>query len=88
LEYTWENGKVESGYETIIVIDQIQEEYEDYNFTLEIAIQNENGQLEYRNFDIDSKSVQLKIKSEQEPEDLILDPNNWLLMTADDITDY
>ncbi len=55
---------------------------DEYHFSLEIALEYEND-TEYQKFYIDNKSVQLRIESDQLPMDIILDPNNWLLITTE-----
>ena len=65
-----------------IEVIQEQVEYEEYHFPLEIAIQYEK-ETKYQTFYIDKKSMQFRIESKQSPEDIIIDPNNWLLISAD-----
>jgi aminopeptidase N len=79
LAYDWETEKFGDSYFTFLTIKQEQEEYKEYHFTLELALQYEND-VEYRKFNVDRKSVQLRIESKQLPEDIILDPNNWILI--------
>ena len=82
ITYDWQIEKFGDSYFMFIEVNQEQEEYEEYHFPLEIAIQYEKAP-KYQTFYIDKKSVQFRIESKQSPEDIIIDPNNWLLISAD-----
>jgi aminopeptidase N len=80
IAYDLGTEKFGDSYFTFLEINQEQEEYNEYHFSLEIALQYEND-TEYRTFNIDNKSMQLRIESKQLLEDIIIDPNNWLLIS-------
>jgi len=82
LSYEWGTEKFGDSYFTFLKINQEQEEYKEYHFSLEIALEYENN-TEYQKFYINNKTMQFRIESNQLPEDIILDPNNWLLITTE-----
>ena len=82
ITYDWQIEKFGDSYFMFIEVNQEQEEYEEYHFPLEIAIQYKE-KTKYQTFYIDSKSMQFRIESKLSPEDIIIDPNNWLLISAD-----
>ena len=82
LSYEWGVERFGDSYFTFLNVNQKQENYEEYHFSLEIALEYEND-TEYQKFYIDKKTLQLRIESNQLPEDIILDPNNWLLITTE-----
>ena len=81
LAYSWEIEKFGKSYFTFLNINQIQEKYDEYHFPLEIELKYEDG-TEYQKFYIDKRSLQFRIESKQMPEELILDPKNWLLVAT------
>lgn len=82
LSYEWGVERFGDSYFTFLNVNQEQENYEEYHFSLEIALEYEND-TEYQKFYIDKKTLQLRIESNQLPEDIILDPNNWLLIKTE-----
>jgi aminopeptidase N len=80
LAYNWEIEKFGDSYFTFLNINQIQEKYGEYHFPLEIELKYEDD-LDYQKFYIDKRSIQFRIESKQMPEEIILDPKNWLLVT-------
>jgi aminopeptidase N len=80
LAYDWETEKFGNSYFTYLSVYQEQDQYLEYHFPLEVALQFEDD-TEYQKFYIDKRSMQLRIESKQLPEDIILDPNNWLLIS-------
>ena len=81
LSYDWATEKFGDSYFTFLEINQEQEEYEEYHFSLEIAMIFEND-TEYQKFTINEESMQLRLESEELPKDILLDPRNRLLITA------
>ncbi len=79
LEYKTEIVKSENGYLTKISLQQVQEEYEDFYFPLEIKmIFSERIEKRFR-YEIMSRDTLLEISTEAIPESIELDPDNWLL---------
>ncbi|MEJ2495830.1 MAG: M1 family aminopeptidase, partial [Ignavibacteriaceae bacterium] len=84
LKYNWNVEEGSSGnFSTNISLHQDQKEYDEYHFSLEIALKFENGKSEIHKVEFSKKSVEVSFKSSSEPVDVILDPNNWLLMYAE-----
>jgi aminopeptidase N len=82
LEYEWESEKVGDKYENNFFLYQVQEEYDTYHFPLEILIQMKNGEEKSYLFEIKSRETQIEIKTDEKVKFVILDPDNWLLMSA------
>ena len=85
LEYNWSSKRIANEFETIITLEQIQDGYEEYFFHLGISFKYDNGELENFRFNIDSKNVVLSVRSNNKPIEIILDPDNWLLMTSNEL---
>ena len=84
LFYNWQTEKTTTGYKVLIELKQVQDKNDDYHFPLEIGIKFGDKEIEYHRFDIDSNSMQITISSENKPVDIVIDPNNWLLLTAEE----
>jgi len=82
LEYFWETQKTENGYLSTIFFEQHQDEYEEYHFPLDVKIKYENGAIENAVYKVNSIKSQFEFVSDQKPVAIILDANNWLLMTS------
>jgi hypothetical protein len=82
LEYEWKSEKKEDEYENSLFLYQVQKEYDTYHFPLEVLIQLENGEEERYLFEINSRETQIKIKTIDKVKFVILNPDNWLLMSA------
>ncbi len=85
LNYKWNSKRIANEFETIIKLEQIQDGYEEYLFHLGISFKYDNGELETFRFNIDSTNVELSVRSNKKPVEIILDPNDWLLMTANEL---
>ena len=84
LKYNWNVEEGSSGnFSTNISLHQDQKEYDEYHFPLEIALKFENDKSEIHKVEFSKKSIEVSFKSSSEPVDVILDPNNWLLMYAE-----
>ncbi len=79
LVYTWETEKEDNGFKVQLNLEQIQNDYPVYNFTIEAAFGFNGGEDVYMKFYLDSRSKDFEIKLDQKPDKLTLDPNNWLL---------
>jgi len=82
IEYEWESQKTGDKYETKFQLYQVQEEYDTYHFPLEILMQMENSEEKRYLFEIDSRKTQIEIKTDDKVKFVILNPDNWLLMSA------
>ena len=85
LNYKWKSKRIENEFETSIMLEQVQDGFDEYLFHLGITFKYNNGELETFRFNINSKSVELNVRSNKKPVDIILDPNDWLLMTANEL---
>ena len=84
LKYKYEtNEKSSDDFITTIDLLQTQTEYDEYHFPLEIALKFEDGDKEIHKISVDSKSAHVSFESDKKPIDVILDPNDWLLMYAE-----
>jgi aminopeptidase N len=87
LIYNWATKKFAIDYETIITFKQIQDGYDSYFFHLGMNIKYDNDELESFKFSIDSKTAELTVRSKNKPVEIILDPNDWLLMTEPELVE-
>jgi aminopeptidase N len=85
LLYNWTTEKSATDYETIISIEQIQDEYDSYFFHLGMNFRYHNDELESYKFNIDSRTSELTVRSKYKPVEIILDPDDWLLMTEPEL---
>jgi len=63
----------------------VQEEYDTYHFPIDILVQMENGKEKRYIFEINSRETQIEIKTDDKVEFVILDPDNWLLMSTQEL---
>jgi aminopeptidase N len=82
LEYEWDVYLTKNGlYKSTIVIEQVQEEYQFYDFPLQIRLNLRNDRQVERILRIESESELLVLNTEIEPISIKLDPDGWLLAT-------
>jgi aminopeptidase N len=79
LEYKTETLKSDEEYLVKIYLEQIQEDYEQYHFPLEVKITFKDSTTQNVRYDIASRDTVLEIPATEIPESIELDPNNWLL---------
>ena len=79
LEYKTETLKSDEEYLVKIYLEQIQEDYEEYHFPLEVKIIFKDSTAKSVRYDIASKEAVLEIPATEIPESIELDPSNWLL---------
>jgi len=85
--YNWTTEKFANDYETTITIEQIQDGYDSYSFHLGMNFKYDNDELESYKFNIDSRTAELTVRSKNKPVEIILDPNDWLLMTEPELVE-
>jgi len=84
LKYSWIVKNKSSGkFGVNINLHQVQREYDEYHFPLEIALKFKNGKTEVHKIEVNNKSMEVSFNSSDKPVDVILDPNDWLLMYAE-----
>ena len=84
LKYDWKTEKNQTGkFDVKISLLQYQEGHEVYHFPLEFALKFDDGKEEIRKTLIISKVSNIKFVCDEKPADIILDPNDWLLMYAE-----
>ncbi len=79
LEYKTETLKSGEDYLVRIQLEQIQEDYEEYYFPLEVKIIFKDSTEKSFRFEIASKDTLLEIPATKYPESIELNPDNWLL---------
>ncbi len=84
IEYEYYSYKEEEQYITVLNIEQVQEEYSDYDFPLDIKIKFADGNYITQTFRIESQSETLKIVTGQLPSLLEPDPDSWLLASFEE----
>jgi aminopeptidase N len=82
IEYEWNSEKEGDKYKNGLILFQVQKEYDTYHFPLEVLVQLENGEEERYIFEIKSRETQIEIKTDDEIKFVILNPDSWLLMSA------
>jgi aminopeptidase N len=81
LEYKTMVVKSEEKYKIKIQLEQVQEDYEEYHFPLEVKVIFRDSTEKSFRYDITSKDTLLEISTDKFPENIELDPDNWLLAT-------
>ena len=81
LKGNWKYSKKDG--EVIINLNQIQTDGSLFEMPLEIAINVGKTKQQIEIIKIKGKSNSFNIKVDSEPDDIILDPNYWVLMNAD-----
>jgi aminopeptidase N len=79
LEYESKTTKVNNYYKTKIRLEQVQEEYQYYEFPIEVLLKFEGGEYEYYKYSVKSELTLFEIKSDGPVLSVELDPNGWLL---------
>ncbi|MCU0414747.1 MAG: hypothetical protein MUE91_10165, partial [Ignavibacteriaceae bacterium] len=79
LEYKTETIKSGEDFLVRIHLEQVQEDYDDYHFPLEIKISFKDSTESSYRYEIASKDTIIEIATEQYPDFIDLDPNKWLL---------
>lgn len=85
IEYKWESEKEDKKFKNNISIYQVQEEYDTYNFPLEILVKMESGREKRLHFKIISRESHLEFNTDDKVEFVVLDPDSWLLMNAQEL---
>jgi aminopeptidase N len=79
LQYQTAIENSEAGYAIKIKLQQVQDEYDVYHFPLQIKLTfADSSETSYR-YDITTKDTLLEISANKYPENIELDPENWLL---------
>jgi aminopeptidase N len=79
LDYSWSTSNVGDSIKMDIRFRQVQSAYVEYNFPIDLVIKFINhNDLKYR-INIDKREKNIEIFLPAKPDDLILDPENWLL---------
>ncbi|MFI5236720.1 MAG: M1 family aminopeptidase, partial [Ignavibacteriales bacterium] len=79
IEYESTTAMSEDKYKTSIKLEQVQEEYEEYHFPLEVKFVFEDSTEKSFRYDISSGDTLIEIISEKFPDKIEFDPDSWLL---------
>lgn len=83
LEYQWSVRPTEEhGYEIYILVKQVQDGFQWYDFLLEVALQygaGEENVKSYQQYRITDEIFSIRFCTDQRPDDIILDPKSRLL---------
>ena len=79
LEHKTVTDSTGEDYLTKVYLEQVQDEYDEFHFPLELEIKFKDGSNEFGRHYIASKDTVLKIRSDKSPDYVVLDPNSWLL---------
>lgn len=88
LDYRWKIKSTSNG-EYLILLDLIQkqEDYPPFNFKLEVKLEYDDQSCS-KFYTINEKEKRIEILVPERPNQLILDPNNWLLVIIKDRNSY
>lgn len=89
-QWVYSKGQIEVNYKTevkekndsflvTISIEQVQDKYDEFHFPLEVKLKFTDAHEEFYKYNIVSKNAKLEISAGSIPENIELDPNNWLL---------
>jgi aminopeptidase N len=86
LEYKTETTSSGQDYILRIMLEQTQEDYEEYHFPLDVKIVFKDSTAKSYRYEIASIDTLLEISATAMPESIQLDPDNWLLavITSED----
>ena len=89
LDYKWKL-KVQNDGKCLIILDlsQKQEQYYPFDFKLEVMFEYDDNKSFSRIYNVNSKEQSIEILLDKIPNQLILDPNNWLLANIKDRNNY
>ena len=89
LDYKWKL-KVQNDGKCLIIFDlsQKQEQYYPFDFKLEVMFEYDDNKSFSRIYNVNSKEQSIEILLDKIPNQLILDPNNWLLANIKDRNSY
>jgi aminopeptidase N len=89
LNYKWIIKK-QSDEKYLIILDlaQKQERYPSFQFRLEVMLEYDNDRSYSKIFEVDQKERTIEIEVDERPNQIILDPNNWLLANIKDMNSY
>ena len=89
LDYKWIIKK-QSDNKHLIILDlmQKQEQYSTFEYKLEVKLEYDNEKSLSKIFYINQKEKRIEILVDERPNQLILDPNNWLLANIKDRNSY
>ncbi|MGB5530182.1 MAG: M1 family metallopeptidase [Ignavibacteriaceae bacterium] len=79
IQYKTDIENSDEKYIIKIYLEQVQEEYQEYHFPLEIKITFADSSEKSYRYDITSKDTLLEISSDNYPDNIDIDPDNWLL---------
>jgi len=89
LDYKWIIKKESDGKNLIILsLTQSQENYSTFEFKLEVKLEYDNGTSSSKIFYINEKETTIEILVNEQPNQLVLDPNSWLLANIKDRNSY
>ncbi len=89
LDYKWKL-KLQKDEKCLIILDlsQKQEQYYPFDFKLEVMFEYDDNKSFSRIYNVNSKEQSIEILLDKIPNQLILDPNNWLLANIKDRNSY
>ncbi|PID62608.1 MAG: hypothetical protein CR986_01140 [Ignavibacteriae bacterium] len=78
LEYSYDVEKIDKGFEVFLEVEQIQNYYSSYHFSLDVKIEFTDKTTEYKTIFIDSRNKTAKFVFAKNVKTIYLDPENWL----------
>jgi aminopeptidase N len=68
--------------EVKITLNQVQQDGSLFKMPLEVALHFKDGKTQIKLLTVNERNNEFTLKVDSEPEDIILDPTNWVLMEA------
>jgi aminopeptidase N len=88
LDYKWKVKNTNDGkYLVLLDLSQEQKNYTDFNFKLEVQFEYDNMNFS-KIIDVKDNEQAFEFLLDEKPNQLILDPNNWLLASISDRNSY
>ncbi len=79
LDYSWQYFKQKNNYAIVLKLKQTQSGFKKYEFPLDVEIKYDDSTSIVKNFYIKELQTKVDINVNKKPEDLVMDPDNWLL---------
>lgn len=89
LDYKWIIKKQSDGKHLIVLnLMQMQEKYPVFEFKIEVMFEYGNGKSFTKIYTLNEREIRIEILVDDRPNQLVLDPDNWLLANIKDRNSY
>lgn len=88
LDYKWIIKSVDNKFKLILDLVQKQEEYDHFDFKLEVMFEYDDEKSFSKIVYVNNREMRFEFVLDNRPNQVILDPNNWLLANINDRNSY